>query len=35
MLWMEKHIGVHQKNQPPVKAFAAVREALRAQYGLG
>lgn len=35
MLWMEKHIGVHQKNQPSVKAFAAVREALRAQYGPG
>ncbi|WP_417088239.1 DUF2922 family protein [Eubacterium maltosivorans] len=32
MLWMEKHIGAHQSNQPRVKAFEEVWEELEAQY---
>ena len=32
MLWMEKHIGAHQSNQPRVKAFEEVWKELEAQY---
>ncbi|MDO4488389.1 MAG: GNAT family N-acetyltransferase [Eubacteriales bacterium] len=34
MVWMEKHIGEHLKNQPPVKTFDEVREAIAAKYGI-
>ncbi|MDO4268715.1 MAG: GNAT family N-acetyltransferase [Eubacteriales bacterium] len=29
MVWMEKHIGRHVENQPPVKAFLQVEDELR------
>ncbi|MCD8115918.1 MAG: GNAT family N-acetyltransferase [Oscillospiraceae bacterium] len=34
MIWMEKHIGEHLTDQPPVKPFPAVRDALREKYGI-
>lgn len=34
MAWMEKMIGEHLKEQPPVKPFGSVREAIREKYGI-
>lgn len=32
MVWMEKHIGEHVKNQPSVKCFGEVRELVKERY---
>ncbi len=32
MVWMEKHIGSHIKNQPPIKTFEEVREFIKNEY---
>lgn len=32
MVWMEKHIGEHLENQPPVKCFAQVSETVKERY---
>ncbi len=34
MVWMEKHIGEHVENQPPVKTFGEVRELIKERYGI-
>ena len=34
MVWMEKLIGEHRENQPPVKPFDEVRAAVAAKYGI-
>lgn len=34
MVWMEKHIGPHLTDQPPVVPFAAIREEIAAKYNL-
>jgi len=34
MVWMEKHIGQHLEDQPPVKSFAQVRETVKERYGI-
>lgn len=31
MIWMEKHIGVHQEDQPPVRPFGELRAGLSGQ----
>lgn len=28
MIWMEKHIGIHMENQPPVKRFEEVKDKI-------
>lgn len=32
MVWMEKHIGEHLENQPPVRSFEQVREIVKERY---
>lgn len=32
MVWMEKHIGEHLEEQPPVKSFEQVREIVKERY---
>lgn len=32
MVWMEKHIGEHLVNQPPVKCFGQIREIVKERY---
>lgn len=34
MVWMEKHIGIHVENQPAVKTFEEIREAIKIKYGI-
>lgn len=34
MVWMEKHIGPHLEDQPPVKLFDEVRDFLKKEYGI-
>ena len=34
MVWMEKLIGEHRENQPPVKSFDEVRATVAARYGI-
>lgn len=34
MIWMEKEIGSHIENQPPIKCFEEIREELKKQYGI-
>ncbi len=34
MVWMEKQIGEHIKDQPPVLPFPAVREKIERKYGI-
>lgn len=34
MVWMEKHIGPHLEDQPPVKPFDEVRDFLKKEYGI-
>ena len=35
MIWMEKEIGSHVSDQPPIKCFGEIREELKQQYGIG
>ena len=34
MIWMEKHIGEHLNNQPPVKLFSEIKEEIKIKYGI-
>lgn len=34
MVWMEKHIGPHLEDQPPVRLFDEVRDFLKKEYGI-
>lgn len=34
MVWMEKHIGSHIENQPPIKTFEEVREFIKNEYNI-
>lgn len=34
MVWMEKHIGPHLADQPPVRPFDEVRDILKKEYGI-
>lgn len=34
MVWMEKHIGPHLEDQPPVRPFGEVRDILKKEYGI-
>ncbi|MBO5092961.1 MAG: GNAT family N-acetyltransferase [Lachnospiraceae bacterium] len=34
MIWMEKEIGSHVENQPPIKRFEEIREELKQRYGI-
>ena len=34
MVWMEKLIGEHLENQPPVIPFPQIRDAIREKYGI-
>lgn len=34
MVWMEKHIGPHLEDQPPVRPFDEVRDFLKKEYGI-
>lgn len=34
MVWMEKHIGPHLEDQPPVRSFDEVRDFLKKEYGI-
>ena len=34
VVWMEKHIGLHSSDQPPVKSFSQVKDVIREKYGI-
>lgn len=34
MVWMEKHIGEHLENQPPVTPYPEIREAISEKFGI-
>lgn len=34
MVWMEKYIGSHIENQPPIKTFEEVREFIKNEYNI-
>ena len=34
MVWMEKLIGEHLENQPPVIPFPQIRDVIREKYGI-
>lgn len=35
MIWMERHIGEHRSDQPPITPFPQVRNQVRERYGIG
>ncbi len=35
MIWMERHIGEHRSDQPPITPFPQVRDQVRERYGIG
>lgn len=34
MIWMEKHIGPHVTNQPPVKSFNDIKDIIKSKYNI-